>query len=342
MRRDSGRHAKAYRTKFDEFSLLMLVSPDSGKTRSVQKGQHPPKVMKMNTVVKADSVVVSALRIPVVVGLLLLSCFSIFGQQSAPATNSSAKTSETKTPEAKPGVSKSAAKAPFTLSVKTKPILNISLKAEKAKLSEIGDALSRRLKIPVLLGPSMETEIVSTEFSELTLETAVQLLAPSVYIDYEIKTSPAAQPRPLGIFLYGSNQGEPPTTAVVHGATQSLLIEGDTEEGVEPDTEEERKRQEEQPLKVNFLNNFLSVKSKKQPLVLVLLKIGEHLGIPVDIQYQPPEIVDLELNKMPVEDAIRALSPSIQMYVRADLTRSERRVLRLVLTEQAKTTQPGF
>lgn len=299
--------------------------------------------MSTNIVLRNNSVVVCSQRFLVVgASLLLLSCFSVFGQQQSPSPQNSAKAGETKTPDSKPGDSKSASKAPFILSVKTKPILNISLKAEKARLSEIGDALSKRLKIPVFLGPSMETEIVSTEFSELTLEPAVQLLAPSVYIDYEVMTGPAALPRPLGIFLFGSNQGEPSPTAVVQGSTQSLLIEGDTEEGVEPETEEERKRQEEQPLKVHFLNNFLSVKAKKQPLALVLLKIGEHLGIPVDIQYQPPEIVDLELNKMPVEDAIRRLSPSIQMYVRADLTRSERKLLRLVLAEPAKTTQPGL
>ena len=188
----------------------------------------------------------------------------------------------------------------------------------------------------------METELISTEFSELTLEPAVQLLAPSAYIDYEIPTDSGAIPRPLGIFLYAANQAEPSPTAVVHGSNQAMLVEGDTEEGVEPETEEARKKQEEQPLKINFQNNFLSLKSKRQPLMLVLLKIGEHLGIPVDIQFQSPDLVDLELPKMPVEDVIRRLSPSIQMFVRADLARSERRVLRLVLAQPPKTTLQGF
>lgn len=293
--------------------------------------------MKTITISKTRSVVVSALAAT----LLLLSFSSIYAQQPATAPNNAANSQEAKTPDSKRGDSK-AAKPAFTLNVKTKPILNISLKAEKAKLAEIGEALSKRLKIPVLLGPTMETELISTEFSELTLEQGIQLLAPSVYIDYEIMTGSGALPRPLGIFFYAADQGEPPVTAAVHAATQSMLIEGDTEEGVEPQTEEDRKRLEEQPLRISFQNNFLSLKSKKQPLVLVLLKIGEHLGIPVEIQYQPPEMVDLELNKMPVEDAIRRLSPGVQMFVRADLTRSERRLLRLVLSEPAKTAQPGF
>ncbi|HEX6731429.1 MAG TPA: hypothetical protein VF074_15500 [Pyrinomonadaceae bacterium] len=281
----------------------------------------------------------SSLRAALAAAVLLVSCLSVFPQQ---ATTANEKPPQTTTEKSKPGDPKNAKKPPFTLTVKTKPILNVSLKAEKARLSEISDALSKRLKVPVLLGPGMETELISTEFSELTLEPAVQLLAPSVYIDYEIPTGSGAMPRPLGIFFYAANQGEPPLTAIVRGNTQAMLVEGDTEEGVEPQTEEARKKQEEQPLRVNFQNNFLSLKSKNQPLILVLLKIGEHLGIPVEIQHQSTDLVDLELTKMPVEDAIRRLSPSIQMFVRADLTRSERRVLRLVLAQPAKTSQQGF
>ena len=234
---------------------------------------------------------------------------------------------------------KSPAKAPFTLSVKSKPILNISLKAEKARLGEIGEALSKRLKIPVMISPGLEKELVSTEFSELTLEPAMQLLAPSVYIDYEIRTGSGAPPRPLGVFFYGANQGEPPVTAVVTSSTQSLLIEGDTEEGVEPETDEQRKKLEEQPLRVSYVNSLLSVKAKKQPLVFVLLKIGEQLGIPVDIQSESDAVVDVDLNKMSVEDVVQQLGPNIQLFLRADLTRSERRALRLALPAAPKQTQ---
>jgi hypothetical protein len=250
-----------------------------------------------------------------------------------PQTSSQPKTEDKKTGPAKPT---------FTLSVKTQPILNISLKAEKAKLAEIGEALSKKLKIPVFVGAGVEKELVSTEFSELTLEPAMQLLAPAVYIDYEIRTGSGAPPRALGVFFYAADQPEPSPTAIVTGSTQSLLIEGDTEEGVEPETEEERKKEEEQPLKVSFANNLMSVKAKKQPLALVLLKIGEELGIPVDIQSETPEVVDIELSKMPVEDVVRRLSPNIQLFMRADLLHAERRALRVVLPDVPKAAQPDF
>jgi hypothetical protein len=160
-----------------------------------------------------------------------------------------------------------------------------------------------------------------------------------VYVDYEIDTGSSAPPKALGIYFYDANQGEPPLTAVVNGSTQSLLIEGNTEDGVEPATDEEKKQVEEQPLRVSYLNNTLTVKARKQSLALVLLKIGEELGIPVDIQNQDMTIIDADISKLPVEDAVRQLSPHIRLFLRADLTRAEKRVLRLVLAEPIKTTQ---
>jgi hypothetical protein len=228
---------------------------------------------------------------------------------------------------------KPAAKLPFELTVKTRPILNISLKAEKAKVSEVTQELSKRLKVPIFLGTERQNELLTIEFSQLTLEPALQLMSPAVYVDYEISSS--EQPKALAIYLYDANQGEPPLTAV-NGSTQSMLIEGNTEDGVEPESEGEEK---EKPLQINFKDNLLTVKAKKQPLSLVLLKIGEEIGIPVDIQELTSSIVDADISKLPVEDAVRQLSPNIRLFVRADLTRAERRALRLVLAEPAKTTQ---
>jgi hypothetical protein len=188
----------------------------------------------------------------------------------------------------------------------------------------------------------LQKEIISIEFSTLMLEPAMQLIAQAVYIDYEIDTGSGTPPKALGVFLYDTTTGEPPLTEVVKGNTQSLLVEGDTEEGVEPQTEADRKRLEEQPLRVQFLNNNLSVKAKNQPLSLVLLKIGEELGIPVDIQYEAPDMVDTEITKLSVEDTIRKLSPNIRLFLRADLVHAERRALRLVLADPAKAAQQGM
>jgi hypothetical protein len=274
------------------------------------------------------------------VALGLLSITAIFAQQ--PAKPEPADKSAIQKTEASPTTEKNSPKPPFTLSVRTKPILNLSLKAEKARLTEVAAEMAKRLKVQVFVGASLKDEIVSIEFSELTLEPAMQLMAPAVYIDYEIDTGSGMAPKPLGIFFYGDNQGEPPLTAVIPGSTQSLLIEGDTEDGVEPQNDEQKKKLEEQPLRVHFEDNSISVKAKKQPLPLVLLKIGEELGIPVDIQYDTKDVVDAEITKLSVEDAVRKLSPNIRLFLRANLTHAERRALRLVLTDPTKSAQQGL
>lgn len=271
--------------------------------------------------------------------LIVLLCLWAFAVSLAqrPATTENGREAQTpkeaKTADAKPG-----AKPPYVLTVRTRPILNISLKAEKARVSEVAQELSKKLKIPVFLGPERQNELLTVEFSELTLEPALQLLSPTVYVDYEIDTGSGAPPKPLGIFFYDANQAEPPTTAVVNGSNQSMLIEGNTEDGVEPQGDD-AKKDEEPPLRIVYENHLLSIKSKKQPLSLVLLKIGEELGIPVDIQNSNISVVDTEISKLPVEDAVRQLSPHIRLFVRADLTRAEKRALRMVLAEPPKVAQ---
>jgi hypothetical protein len=270
-----------------------------------------------------------------VICLLAGALIGVAQQSKKPAENS-------KPEQSKQTADKSKDKPGFALSVKTNPILNISLKAEKVKLVEIAAELSKRLKTPVVVGSSLQSEVVSIEFSGLTLEPAMQLMAPAVYVDYEIETNANAQPKPLGIYFWDANSGEPSITSSIQSSTQSMLIEGDTEDGVEPQTDAEKKKLEEQPLRIQFQENKLSVKAKKQPLVLVLLKIGEELGIPVDIQFETEDTVDVEISKMSVEDAVRKLSPNIKLFLRADLLHAERRVLRIVFTDPTKTTTTGF
>ena len=254
-------------------------------------------------------------------------------------TTSLAQKPEADAKPSKPADAKAAAKLPYVVKTKSRPILNISIKAEKAKMSEVAQELSKQLKVPIFLGLERQNELLTIEFNELTLEPALQLMSPVVYVDYEIDTGSGAPPKPLGIYFFDANQGEPPLTAVVNGSTQSMLIEGNTEDGVAPETDDAKKKLDEQPLRIEFKDNLLSVKAKKQPLALVLLKIGEELGIPVDVQEQNVAVIDAEVSKLPIEDVVRQLSPHIRLYIRADLTRAERRALRLVLAEPPKATQ---
>ena len=234
------------------------------------------------------------------------------------------------------GASKTSPKKRHRLRITKGEIIGLSLKADKAKMSEIAADLSKRLGTQVILGPNMAKEAITVEFYDLPLEAALRLLVPRVYIDYEIKDN--ARPVMLGIFLSDSNDPEPAATAVVQGSSQALMIEGNTEDTAEPTDDAAN-----DPLQVELDDNLLTIKSKKQPLVAVVLTIAELLGVPAEVKYDSAEIVDTEIKDTPFEDAITRLSPNIRLYVRADLTRSKRTALRLTLVPPVtKVSEPAI
>lgn len=266
------------------------------------------------------------------VRVVVLFCCSLLGTASL----GSVQAQKPAEPTPKPATQKSTEQKPtdYSLRVSTRDLITISLKSEKAQLSKIASEMSRKLKIPVMVGRSVQTREVTADFKGLTVEPAMHFLAPVVYIDYEINRSPGALPQPIGIYLYGYEDPMPPLNAIVPNRSEVILIEGNTEEGVEGAASQPQP--EEEPLKVVYEQNELTVKAKKQVLSVVLYKIANELGIPFEMQGDSTEVVDLNIDKMPVEDAVLRLSPHVRLYVRADLQRSERRPFRMVLMPAVK------
>jgi hypothetical protein len=130
--------------------------------------------------------------------------------------------------EKRPVPAQSPSRTDYALKVSTKDMIAISLKAERISLSTIASDISNKLKVPVLLGRSAAKRPVTTDFKALPLESAMQLLAPQVYIDYEINRAPGVPPQPVGIYL--NDEGDPPPSinAVVMANSQAMLIEGNT------------------------------------------------------------------------------------------------------------------
>lgn len=222
-------------------------------------------------------------------------------------------------------------KLPFTLTITDDQIIGISLKARDVRLKEIGAELAKRLKIPVAMTPIIEKHVVTVNFSDLVLEPAMQMLAPQVYIDYEIDTTPGKQPRPMAIYLQGYNERPPPDNATVKGNSDVMVIEGNTEDDGTGSSSDE-----EQELKVTIENGQLSVKSKKQPLVVVLYGIANQLGIPLEVRNEVLDPVTVDIARSSVESVLQQLGPNIRLYLRADLQMGERRALRLVLVGPEK------
>jgi len=264
--------------------------------------------------------IVSRLALPVV--FVLAAVTFVIGQ-----TQTGADPGPTTKPAEQPA---KAVKPAFTLRVTNDQIIGLSLKAEDAKLSEVAAELSKKLKIPVVVSTIMQKQRVTTNFSDLVLEPALQMLAPQVYIDYEIDSTPGTPARPLGIYFQGYNERPPADTAVVRGTSDVMVIEGNTEDVPE------KKDEEEGELKVTYEKGELSVKSKKQPLVVVLYGIANELGIPLEVKNEVLDLVTVNIQKSSVESVLSQLGSNIRLYVRADLQLQQRRPLRMVLVAPEK------
>src|SRR2546421_1125800 len=134
-----------------------------------------------------DSVTSRVMKRFAVSGMLLLLTFVVAAAQAQKPSPAQAPVNE-QAKESKP---------PFTLRITNDQIIGISLKAQDIKLKDIAAELSRRLKIPILLTAIVEKHPITTNFSDLVLETAMQMVAPQVYIDYEIASTPRKQPHPV-------------------------------------------------------------------------------------------------------------------------------------------------
>ena len=258
-----------------------------------------------------------------------------FSQTETPAsarTNTQAEKADANRNADKTGQPNKETKPPFTLSVTEDQIIGISLKAQDATVKEIAAELSKRLHIPITMTPIVERHRVTVNFSDLVLEPAMQQLAPQVFIDYEIDMTPGKTPRPLGIFLQGYNEAAPPQNAVVHGNSDAIIIEGDTEDNGEDKDKDEKEKE----LKVTFEKGELTVIAKKQPVVVVLYAIANEIGVPLQVDHEIVDPISVNIQKASVESTLQQISQNIRLYLRADLMTQERKPLRIVLVGQEK------
>jgi hypothetical protein len=272
-------------------------------------------------------------------GLLLASPALVLAQQpkppaAKPPAESPAPTAK-QTPRPAAAAAAPAAKPLWNVKVTKKAPVSISLSSKNGSLSEIAAEIGKRLKVPVILTPLMQKQRITQEFEALPLEGALRLLAPQVYVDYEL-SGDGSQPKPVGIYLQGMNEQPPAEATVVKGDSEAILIEGNTEDGLEATNVRDDDKSQ---LRVKVEKNQVSVKARKQPLTAVLYEIASKVDIPFEMKYESTELVDVDFNNFTMEQAVRTLSPNIRLYQRTNLTSYEVRPLRLVLMSPANNQQ---
>jgi hypothetical protein len=227
---------------------------------------------------------------------------------------------------------KALAPGQYSLTVKTG---TIDLRANGARVIDISEELGKRVNARIILSEFVQAQTVSLDLRGLALEPTLQALAPRVFIDYKLI---AGKQSPVVVYLSGENESEP-KFEIAQNPSQAILFDGDTEEGVENKSEEAKQRIENNPLRISYANKKLSVRAKAQSLIFVVLKVGQELNIPVELKAEPREVITTEIVEAPVEDAVTRISPQVALYVRADLQRGERSLVRMVLEPASSETQ---
>jgi hypothetical protein len=260
------------------------------------------------------------LRLAPIVSLLALLTFPLahfVEAQSADARRQSSSAEAGGKPQEKTWSVKMSKGTPRTFTVK----------AKEARLSEIAAELTRLTKVPVTVSPLMSKQLVNSDFGGMNLEATARMLAPQAFIDY-VEGGGDAEPKPLAIYLQALNERPPAANESVHGNSEAILIEGNTEDGTDADAQ---KKEQEDPLQVTFANNQLSVRARKQPLSVVLYKIANEVGVPFELRYESPEVVDVEFDNYTIDQAVKSISPEVRLYYRLDLQTMQTQPLRIVL-----------
>jgi hypothetical protein len=262
----------------------------------------------------------------VVLALMFVTA-SVFGrQQQGAGTQPAGQTDKTQAS----AVAKASEKSWSVRMTKAAPH-TFTVRAKDSSLPEITREISRLLKVPITLSPLLERQKVTLDFGGLNLEATLRMLAPQAYVDYVTGGDDPEQPRPLAVYLQGANERPPSTTASVHGSSEAILIEGNTEDG----TDGGEQKKEEDPLTVTYTNNLLSVRAHKQPLSVVLYRVATEMGVPFEMRYETPEVIDVEFTNYTLEQALKSLSPGVRFYYRLDLQTFQSQPLRMVLVPPA-------
>jgi hypothetical protein len=228
----------------------------------------------------------------------------------------------------------------------------VSIKAKNAPLSEIAADLGRQFKTKVVLSPIMEKQRVTLDVENLLLEQVLLTLAPQPYIDYVVAEGPVGTRKPLAIYLNAINEREPAVRNSANSdmnAAQFMVIEGDTE--APTDNPYQGKPESEQPLSARYdeVTKRISVHARKREKIYVLQLIAAKTGMTSELgNYDPKdekaldvvkrlnEVVDVDFQDYTVEDAVRALTTDVRLYIRTDLLNSNTTPIRMVLAVPAK------
>lgn len=282
-----------------------------------------------------------ALRTAVIVSGVWLTFVSAPGSavalQSAQQTPQQHKTSTTSS-DAQAKQAKAAASWQVRVATTANPV-TLRLRAKDALVSEIAAEIGRQLDVPVTVSPVLRKHRVTLALDQVVLETALQSLAPQAYVDYVIIGGGyGLPPQYKAIYLHAYNEPAPATDAGFNSSIGISIIEGDTDDLA--DAASPQSKPAEMPVSVRYADNKLSVRARRQPLLVVLYEIANAVKIPLDPQLESGQLVDVDFKDYDLEQSVRALPAKAQLYLRMDLLTMTSTPLRFVLSADNSNELP--
>lgn len=198
----------------------------------------------------------------------------------------------------------------------------VTLTASNVPLGEIAKRLATQLGTTVDVSEGSRSFRVTTELHRQPLDLTLREIAPRAYVD-GVLAGGTGDTTILSIHLRGAGETEPALTELKKSRSEVVMFFGNTEdEAIDP---------LEGQLEVVYRNERLRVFARQQPLSVVVYKIAETLGIPFELIGESRDLVDVSISDASIEQAMRALHPSVRLYHRKDLATFAMTPVRLVL-----------
>jgi hypothetical protein len=201
----------------------------------------------------------------------------------------------------------------------------VTLAASDEPLGEVADRLAKELGTAIDVSASARLLRVTTDLDQQPLDLLLRELAPQAYVDGVLTGGGSGKLEIQSIHLRTAGEAAPSLDKLKQRSSETIMFFGHTEDpGADPF---------EGKLDVTYRDGRLRVFGKSQPLSVVAARLADALGIPFELVGDSREIVDVSVTDATIEQAMRALTPSVQLYQRIDLASFRLIPIRLTVRE---------
>lgn len=199
----------------------------------------------------------------------------------------------------------------------------VTLTASDEPLAEVAERLSAKLGKTIDVSPAARKFRVTTELDQQPLDLTLRELAAQAYVDGILEGGATGKTSILAIYLRSAGEEAPSTAELTKSTTETIMFFGNTEDPtIDPFAGQ---------LEVTWRNDRLRVFARKQAVSVVAARIADAIGIPLELIGDSPEMVDVSVADATVEQAMKALTPSVKLYHRKDLATFRTTPVRIVV-----------